>query len=133
MVRRLADLPARPVRAAARPKTEAGVRAPMTAPLVDVREAARRHASREALLLDVREPAELAIAAIAGALHVPMRQVPQRLAELPRDRPVLVLCHHGGRSQVVADWLLAKGFAAQNVAGGIDAWTDEVDPSVPKY
>jgi rhodanese-related sulfurtransferase len=105
----------------------------MSAPLVDVAEAARQMRSGEAVLLDVREPSELTLAAIGGALHVPMRQVPARLEEIPRDRPVLVICHHGGRSQVVADWLLAKGYVAQNVAGGIDAWADEVDASLPKY
>jgi adenylyltransferase/sulfurtransferase len=103
------------------------------APLIAVSEAARRVRSGEAILLDVREPPELAIVSIEGALHVPMRQVPARLGDIPRDRPVLVLCHHGGRSQVVADWLAAKGYVAQNVAGGIDAWADEVDPSLPKY
>ncbi len=105
----------------------------MPAPMVDVREAAERHRSGQAVLLDVREPSELAFARVEGALHVPMREVPRRLAEIPRERPVLVLCHHGGRSQVVADWLLAKGYVAQNVAGGIDAWADEVDPSLSHY
>lgn len=105
----------------------------MPAPLVDVEEAARRFGSGEATLLDVREPSELAIAAVEGALHVPMRQVPARLQDIPKDRPVLVLCHHGGRSQVVADWLAAKGYRAENVAGGIDAWSDAVDPTIPQY
>jgi rhodanese-related sulfurtransferase len=105
----------------------------MPAPLVDVEEAARRFESGEALLLDVREPSELAVAAIEGALHVPMRQVPARAKDIPKDRPVLVLCHHGGRSQVVADWLASQGFQAENVAGGIDAWSDAVDASIPRY
>ncbi len=81
----------------------------------------------------MREPSELAVASVEGALHVPMRHVPARLADIPKDRPVLVLCHHGGRSQVVADWLVAQGYRAQNVAGGIDAWSDAVDPSIPRY
>lgn len=105
----------------------------MPAPLVDVEEAARRFESGESLLLDVREPSELAVAAIEGALHVPMRQVPARAKDIPKDRPVLVLCHHGGRSQVVADWLASQGFQAENVAGGIDAWSDAVDASIPRY
>jgi rhodanese-related sulfurtransferase len=105
----------------------------MPAPLVDVAEAARRFEAGEAVLLDVREPSELAIASIEGALHVPMRQVPARLPQIPKDRPVLVLCHHGGRSQVVADWLAAQGYQAENVAGGINAWADAVDPSIPRY
>ena len=105
----------------------------MPAPLVDAPEAARRFHAKEALLLDVREPSELRVASVAGALHVPMREVPARLDDLPRDRPILVLCHHGGRSQVVADWLAANGFDAANVAGGIDAWAADVDPDVARY
>lgn len=105
----------------------------MPAPLVDVEEAARRFEAGEALLLDVREPSELAIASVEGALHVPMRQVPARLADIPKDRPVLVLCHHGGRSQMVADWLVAQGYRAENVPGGIDAWSDAVDDAIRKY
>ena len=105
----------------------------MPAPLVDVTEAAARFERGEATLLDVREASELAIASVEGALHVPMRQVPARLADIPKDRPVLVMCHHGGRSQVVADWLLAQGWRAENVAGGIDAWSGAVDESVPRY
>jgi rhodanese-related sulfurtransferase len=118
---------------AARSKVGRGVPAAMPAPLVDVEEAARRFEAGEAILLDVREPSELAVASIEGALHVPMRQVPARAKDLPRDRPVLVICHHGGRSQVVADWLRAQGYSAENVAGGIDAWSDAVDDSIPKY
>lgn len=105
----------------------------MPAPLIDVEEAARRFQAGEATLLDVREPSELAIVKVEGALHVPMRQVPGRLAEVPKDRPVLVLCHHGGRSQMVADWLQAQGYRAENVAGGIDAWADVVDQTLAKY
>lgn len=103
------------------------------APLVEATEAARRVRAGEAILLDVREPYELQRARVAGAVHIPMRQVPARLAELPRDKPVLVMCHHGGRSQAVADWLVGNGFNAANLAGGIDAWADEVDASIPKY
>lgn len=105
----------------------------MTAPLVPAREAAQRLQRGEALLLDVREPFELRLAQVEGALHVPMREVPARVQDLPRDRTVLVLCHSGMRSQQVADWLVGQGFDAINVAGGIDAWSDEVDPNVPKY
>ena len=105
----------------------------MSAPLVDAREAARRFHAKDALLLDVREPSELRVAAVAGAVHVPMREVPARLDELPRDHPILVICHHGGRSQVVADWLAANGFDAANVAGGIDAWAVDVDPELARY
>ena len=101
--------------------------------MVDAKEAARRFAAGEVVLLDVREPYELQRAAIPGAFHVPMRQVPARLAELPKTKPILVLCHHGGRSQAVADWLKPQGFDVANVTGGIAAWADEVDASVGRY
>lgn len=105
----------------------------MTAPMVEATEAARRFRAGEALLLDVREAFELQRARVEGALHIPMRQIPQRLAELPKGKPIYVLCHSGARSQAVADWLLPQGYDVANVAGGIDAWSDEVDPAIPKY
>jgi len=105
----------------------------MTAPHVDVKTAAQRFRAGAATLLDVREPQELQIAAVPGAMHIPMREIPSRLAEIPRYRPVLVLCHSGGRSAVVAEWLHARGYPAENIAGGIDAWADEVDPEIPRY
>lgn len=114
-------------------KTLPGFGAAMPAPLVEPTEAARRFKDGAAILLDVREPFELARASIQGALHIPMRQVPARIAELSKQTPLLVICHHGARSQAVADWLAAQGFPAENVAGGIDAWADEVDPAIPKY
>ncbi|HUR69245.1 MAG TPA: rhodanese-like domain-containing protein [Candidatus Thermoplasmatota archaeon] len=103
------------------------------APSVDVTEAARRHSAGEVVLLDVREGYELSRAQVEGALHIPMREVPSRLAELPKDKPILVLCHHGGRSQAVADWLGDQGYEAANVEGGINAWSARVDRSIPKY
>lgn len=100
---------------------------------IDVATAARLH--REgALLLDVREPDEVAICAIAGSRHIPMRQIPEALAELPRDRLILVQCHHGGRSLRVTQFLRANGFTqVSNVAGGIDAWAQQIDPSLARY
>ena len=90
------------------------------------------------LLLDVREPAEWQLASVdaAGAesLRLPMHSLPPRLHELDPERPVAVLCHHGGRSMQVAMFLKQQGFArVANVAGGIDAWSLQVDPSVPRY
>ena len=106
----------------------------MRAPFVLPADAAARVRAGEAILLDVREAFELALASVPGAVHVPMGEVPARLAELPRDRPILVLCHHGIRSQGVADWLLRRGFTdVANVRGGIAAWADEVDASVGRY
>ncbi len=85
-------------------------------------------------LLDVREPWEWEFAHIDGALHVPMGQVPARIGELDRDAPLVVICHHGGRSRHVAGWLEAQGFAdVSNFDGGIDAWSLEIDPSIPRY
>jgi rhodanese-related sulfurtransferase len=85
-------------------------------------------------LLDVREAWEVATAALAGASHIPMGDVPARLGELDPARPVIVLCHHGGRSARVALFLERNGFRdVINLAGGIDAWARELDPSVPRY
>jgi adenylyltransferase/sulfurtransferase len=86
------------------------------------------------MLLDVREPHEHAICQVAGSRLLPMRQVPEALASLPRDRRLLVLCHHGGRSARVTQFLRANGFdLAINVRGGIDAWAAELDPSIQRY
>jgi rhodanese-related sulfurtransferase len=95
-----------------------------------------REAGAEFLLLDCREPSEVATAHITGATHIPMREIPARLAELEthRDSRVVVHCHHGGRSLRVTQFLRQQGFAqAQNMAGGIDAWSLEIDSSVPRY
>jgi rhodanese-related sulfurtransferase len=102
---------------------------------VSVRELARkRNAGEDFVLLDVREDEELALAKLDGALHVPMREIPTRLAEIPRDREVVVMCHGGVRSDSVAHYLRAQGYArVYNLSGGIDAWSCEVDPAVPRY
>jgi len=86
------------------------------------------------VLLDVREHEELELAAIAGARHIPMREVPERLAELPKDKPIVVFCHAGGRSRRVAQFLAANGFEqVYNLDGGIDAWSRTVDERVGRY
>lgn len=98
--------------------------------------APRRAASEPPLLLDCREPDEHAIARIEGARLIPMREIPERLSELEpwREKPIVVHCHHGVRSLRVVQWLRQQGFAhAQSMRGGIDAWSLEVDPSVPRY
>jgi len=82
----------------------------------------------------VREHEELAIAALPGALHIPMREIPGCLEQLNRDRPIVVMCHSGVRSRHVATFLLANNFKhVFNLAGGIDAWSAEVDPTLPRY
>ena len=102
---------------------------------ISVLDLAQRHdAGEDFLLLDVREPDEIATAAIPWATTIPMGAIPQRLAELPADKPIAVLCHGGGRSARVTAFLNENGFPqAVNVAGGIDAWSRNVDPSVPTY
>lgn len=90
------------------------------------------------LVLDVREPWEVQVASVApdafDLVAIPMNQVPARLAELPQDRPIACLCHHGARSQRVALFLEQQGWAdVANIAGGIDAWSREHDPTVPAY
>ena len=97
-----------------------------------------RDASAKALLLDVREPWEVQTASVTprgcSLLAIPMNEIPSRMAELqPYDR-VACLCHHGARSQHVAAYLNQHGFEdLANVAGGIDAWARQFDPSVPRY
>ena len=88
------------------------------------------------LLLDCRTPEEHAMAKIAGSLLLPMQELPERVAEIEawRDKPIIVHCHHGMRSLRVAKWLREQGFAlAQSMQGGIDAWSTEIDPTVPRY
>jgi adenylyltransferase/sulfurtransferase len=86
------------------------------------------------VLIDVREPHEVELCRITGATLIPMRQIPEQVATLPRDKHLLIHCHHGGRSLRVTQFLRANGFTAvSNVAGGIDAWSLTIDPSVPRY
>jgi rhodanese-related sulfurtransferase len=90
--------------------------------------------SADVVLLDVREHDELAVAAVAEAVHIPMREIPARLTELDRDRPLVVMCHSGGRSRRVAEYLRSAGFVdVFNLRGGIDAWSVELDETVPRY
>jgi rhodanese-related sulfurtransferase len=97
------------------------------------------HTALLPLVLDVREPLELQAASVRPGgtfelLHIPMNQVPARLAELDPARPIACLCHHGMRSMQVAMFLERNGFdEVANIAGGIDAWTLERDPHVPRY
>jgi rhodanese-related sulfurtransferase len=90
--------------------------------------------SGEVVLLDVREHDELQAASVDGALHIPMREIPARLAELDADKPLVVMCHSGGRSRRVAEFLLGNGFTnVFNLKGGIDAWSTQLDSRVPRY
>jgi rhodanese-related sulfurtransferase len=90
------------------------------------------------LLLDVREPWEFEVAAIRidglRTLHVPMNAVPERAAEIDAAQPVVCICHHGMRSAQVVAFLEHQGFeAVYNLAGGIDAWSEQIDARVPRY
>ncbi|CAN5387788.1 molybdopterin-synthase adenylyltransferase MoeB [soil metagenome] len=86
------------------------------------------------ILLDVREPFEFEMARIAGANLIPLGELPARWRELDRAKDIFVLCHSGVRSERAAEFLRRQGFTkVANVAGGIDAWSEEVDPDVPRY
>ena len=87
------------------------------------------------LLLDVREPWEFQTAHIQASVIIPMNEIPGRAhQELDEEAPILVLCHHGARSLSVANWLRQQGFEkAQSISGGIDAWTMQIDPTIPRY
>lgn len=86
------------------------------------------------VLLDIREPHEVKLARIEGAVHIPMGEVPQRVEELSREKEILVHCHTGMRSLLVGQYLLEAGFPrVASVAGGIEAWSREIDPKVPRY
>jgi rhodanese-related sulfurtransferase len=76
----------------------------------------------DVVLLDVREPDEWAAGHAPGALHMPMGEVPARLAELPRDRDVVLVCHGGGRSSRATAWLLDQGYSCRNLSGGMVAY-----------
>jgi adenylyltransferase/sulfurtransferase len=103
-------------------------------PQLTVKELKRRiDAGEDAYLIDVREPYEYQIAQIGGKL-IPQNEVPNRLAEIDRDREVIVHCRSGARSQRIAEFLKQAGYPrVVNLAGGILAWSDEIDPKVQKY
>jgi adenylyltransferase/sulfurtransferase len=93
----------------------------------------RIDAGEDVFVLDVREPYEYQIAQIGGKL-IPQNDVPQRLAEIPRDREIVVQCRSGARSQRIAEFLMQSGYSkVVNLAGGILAWSDQIDPKVQKY
>src|ERR1700722_966257 len=103
-------------------------------PQLGVKELKQRiDAGEYVFIVDVREPYEYQIAQIGGKL-IPQNDIPQRLAEIPRDREIVVQCRSGARSQRIAEFLRQSGYAqVVNLAGGILAWSDEIDPKVQKY
>lgn len=95
----------------------------------------RRAAGAEMTLLDVREDWELKLAPVPSPIvHIPMGQIENRLGELDPQTPTVVICRSGARSLQVARFLAAQGFnSVQNLAGGILAWSRDIDPQIPQY
>lgn len=103
---------------------------------LDVRQLHERLGTQgiQLLILDVREPWEYQICALPGSTHIPMGQIATRVGELPRDGDIVVVCHHGNRSQRVAEFLGWQGYArVYNLSGGVDAWAREIDLAMPVY
>jgi len=98
--------------------------------------AARLKSTEPPRLLDVRQPEEFAIAALPEARLIPLGEIPERVAELDdwRQEEIVVYCHHGIRSAHAIGWLRTQGFEnLTNLSGGIDAWSTQVDPDLPRY
>ena len=94
----------------------------------------RLDAGERLLLVDVREQWEWDVCRIEGAKLIPMRTIPANLQALDVEEPVICYCHHGMRSLDVAAWLRKQGVeSAQSLAGGIERWSAEIDPKVPRY
>ena len=112
-----------------------GVPGDESIPAISARELKRKMDAREAFeLIDVREPFEFEIARIHGAKLIPLGEIAERADELQREQTIVVHCHSGGRSAEAVRLLQQRGFTnVYNLEGGIDAWSDEIDPSVPKY
>jgi rhodanese-related sulfurtransferase len=108
---------------------------PMEIPVQDVKQ--KLDAGEKLFLIDVREPGEFEVTRIAGSELIPMRTVPASLEKLKvqaAEAPLVVFCHHGMRSLNVVQYLRSQGVAnCQSLSGGIDAWSREIDPSVPRY
>jgi sulfur-carrier protein adenylyltransferase/sulfurtransferase len=104
-------------------------------PSLSVQELQARLLSGEApLLLDVREDQEFAMGHLPNAIHIPLGQLTLRYQELPANKPLVVYCHHGGRSARAVAFLQDSGYdRAMNLTGGIDAWSLNIDPSLPRY
>lgn len=85
-------------------------------------------------IVDVRNPPEIAVCAFDGSTNIPMHDIPANLDSLPDDGRLVVVCHHGSRSLQVTAWLHRNGLTnAVSLRGGVDAWSREIDPSMPRY
>ena len=101
---------------------------------IDVAELKKRLDKNASLtLLDVREPRQDQVAKIDPNVHIPMGALPVRHEEIDKEKPIVVICHTGVRSAHVCQYLEPLGYDVTNLAGGIDAWSILVDPSVPQY
>jgi rhodanese-related sulfurtransferase len=110
----------------------------MSGPLpfaIDVQTLARlREAGEPLTIVDIREPWETEICLINGSRTIPMRALPERLAELPRDGLLVVVCHHGARSAQATAWLRSRGVdQAVNLQGGVEAWAVSIEPEMARY
>lgn len=101
---------------------------------IDVAQTKLKLEEGDSVLLDVREQFERDICTIDGSIHIPMGEIPARAKELPKDKEILVHCHHGGRSLKVVHFLRDNGYArSTNVGGGIDAWSLQIDSQLQRY
>lgn len=94
---------------------------------------ARRNQGEDLTLLDVREEWELGVASVPNVVHIPMGEIASRIGELDSNKETVVLCRSGRRSLEVAKYLQRNGFRAINLAGGILAWSRDVDATIPTY
>ncbi len=96
--------------------------------------AALRQAGTPHAVLDVREPWETELCLIADSVTIPLGSLPTQLERVPAEQPLVVVCHHGGRSMQAVMWLRSQGYNnAINLRGGIDAWAQQIDPTMATY
>lgn len=94
----------------------------------------RLDAGEDIDIIDVREDWEVAQGMLANAIHIPMDDIPDNVDQISHDTPVVIMCHSGSRSEQVAMWMETEGFDnVLNLVGGIDQWSREIDPSIPRY
>ena len=93
----------------------------------------KRDANEDFILLDVRSQEEFQLVNIGGT-HIPLQDLPERFSELPEQTPIVILCHHGVRSEQAASFLVTKGFKeVSHLEGGLDSWAIEVEPELLRY
>jgi rhodanese-related sulfurtransferase len=125
---------AEPTTAPAAPARAASVAPPAVAEMAVEELRARLDRGETPVLLDVREPWEIATVSLPGALSMPMNTIPARLSQLDKEAEIVVYCHHGTRSWNVAVYLAGQGFRnVRNLTGGIDAWARRVEPTMRRY